>query len=287
MCISKQTLLMSDFMPSTRILSPTIEPRQCTHKEYGKRKEFLENGERKELCGEKKNGEKFTELVCTQCRRVSLPHSRSISIRLSMEDEEQWVHADDLSATNTNKCQSHGLCRTCFNDIDADLSLLSLDSPRPILNKSLSSPDISRSPSPPPAPRVLVVDDNRLQRQIHKRMVDNEGCECEVAISGAQAIDFVKKGKYSVILMDLVMSPQDGWTTSRAIRALSSSPSSLSSSPTPSNCPKIVAVTGLNVDEKLREECRLAGMDDVVQKPISPAILKKLLKEHTPTLPDR
>lgn len=65
------------------------------------------------------------------------------------------------------------------------------------------------------------------------------------------------------------MTPLDGWTTTKTIRDLP---------PSSSLPPKIIAVTGLKVDDKLREECRKAGMDDVVQKPVSSASLSKLLR---------
>jgi CheY-like chemotaxis protein len=130
---------------------------------------------------------------------------------------------------------------------------------------------------------MLIVDDNRLQRQIHKRMVEQERYACDVAISGASVIDMAKNGNYCLVLMDFVMSPLDGWTTSKTIRTFSSPPSS----PTSPSGTCIVAVTGMRVDERLKEECAAAGMNDVVQKPISPTILSKLLCKHTPQILDR
>jgi CheY-like chemotaxis protein len=245
-------------------MSLKVETSPSTHKEYVHRKE--------------RGNSSFT-IVCTQCKRVQVPCSSvrtpTISVRVSREDEGHWVHVDDQSDSDPTKSTSHGLCRTCFNNIHADLSLSPLSlQPSSVsshngIRKSISSPQLVRLPSPPSfLPRVLVVDDNRLQRQIHKRMVEQEGCECEVAVSGAHAIGLAQKEQYSVILMDLIMTPLDGWTTAKTIRDLP---------PSSSPPPKIIAVTGMKVDEKLREECRKAGMDHVVQKPISSAILNKLL----------
>jgi len=270
-------------------LSNESTTRTCTHKEYGEHK-----------------GKRSYTTMCTQCKRVRQEKliPPALSIRLSKDEEEHnWVHADDLTESDSQPtgCLTHGLCRSCFNNMDADLTLSPLSlgplirSPKPsstssrLLSKSLSSPHLTRPlPSPPSPPRVLVVDDNGLQRQIHKRMVEQEGYACDVAISGASAIEMAKKGKYCLVLMDLVMSPLDGWTTAKTIRTFSPSvPSSSSLFSSSFSSPSIVAVTGMPVDERLRQECTESGMNDVVQKPISPAILNKLLRKHTPSILDR
>lgn len=274
-----------------------------THKEYGE-------------------GCKSTTTMCTQCKRVFLPSlldngngkKSGISIRLSKEEDDQWVTSDEFNVLPTT-CLSHGLCNSCFNDINTNLltsafSTLSTSSPsssnflsnnnninkttfslssssspprsRSFLSKSVSSPQLSRHlPSRPK--RILIVDDNRLQRQIHKRMVENAGYECDVAYSGAQALELVQKHNYSLILMDLVMSPMDGWTTTRKIRH-----SLLLSVGSSFQLPKIVAVTGLRVEEELKEKCLQAGMDEVLQKPISTEIINNVLQKYChPTKAER
>jgi CheY-like chemotaxis protein len=226
------------------------------------------------LSAHKEYGEVFT--VCTQCKRVLLPSLRKgISIRISKEEEDQWIEAGKLSDSQTAASLSHGLCTSCFNRLDEKLlsSPSSFSSKKSVLNKSASSPQLLRNQRAGPM-RVLVVDDNRLQRQIHKRMVDQAGFECDVASTGQQAIELVQKHSYSLILMDLVMSPADGWSTSRKIRTLLLQTLGCLSLPT------IVAVTGLYVDDKLVQECKDAGMDDVVQKPVSPTILHRVLSRH-------
>jgi len=101
-------------------------------------------------------------------------------------------------------------------------------------------------------------------------MVEQEGYECDVANSGTKAIEMMETTDYGIVLMDLVMSPLDGWTTSRKIRACTAASPLL----------KIFGVTGLKVDEKLSKECKEAGMDTVMQKPVSPTMLNKVLIHH-------
>jgi len=146
------------------------------------------------------------------------------------------------------------------------------------ISKSSSSPQFSRtkSPSSPTTPlRVLVVDDNKLQRQIHKRMVEQAGFKCDVAESGEQAIAMAQDMTYHLVLMDLMMTGRDGWSTARKIRK--NSLSGASGALVGAVRPRIVAVTGMHIDNKLIKECADAGMDDIIHKPVSPPILNKLL----------
>lgn len=304
---------------------------------------------------ERKSSRHNVTVVCTHCKRVCARPS-DLSIRISKEKEDDWIAVEDIS--QTTHALSHGLCITCFNNINAKFSTPINPSPssspasspasafpdlyspssspstpapsfssssapkRSFFPKSRSSPQITRHVSPPPPSvstsspippptRILVVDDNRLQRHVHKRMVEQCGYKCDVAHSGARAMEMLQKNRYDVVLLDLVMSPMDGWDTARSIRsAFSFSPlpssslshsftslptlhtprrASLSSSCTlpynltthTPNTPRIIAVTGLHVDEKLNTKCKEAGMDDVVQKPLSQITLDKILTKCT------
>jgi CheY-like chemotaxis protein len=227
----------------------------------------------------KENGEIFT--VCTQCKRVLLT-KKVTSIRVGRDEEDQWINADDISNSRIAQTNlSHGLCATCFLWIEASLAS---PPPSPLSRnpfqksaKSSSLPQLSFKRDHPPIPtRVLVVDDNKLQRQIHKRMVDQAGFECDVATSGSQAIDMVTKHAYSLILMDLMMGDTDGWSTATKIRTL------VRQTLGEENLPKIVAVTGLHIDSKLIHKCSLSGMETIIQKPVSQNVLRKLLSSvHT------
>jgi CheY-like chemotaxis protein len=107
-------------------------------------------------------------------------------------------------------------------------------------------------------------------------MVEQAGYDCDACADGEQALELVQKHSYFLVMMDLVMSPMDGWTTTKKIRA-----SLFQSLGFTSSTPKIVAVTGLQIDEKLSKQCKDAGMDDVVQKPITPQLLSKALHKHS------
>jgi CheY-like chemotaxis protein len=256
-----------------------------------------------ELNAELNPQELFT--VCTQCQRVLMPKLRtrscpstpSSSIRVSRdsESEDRWINFEDISKSRLINL-SHGLCSSCFKRMDAILvdsvhealsvsdnlssspsapSISSLAARK--LTKSISSPILRPRNSDPaptiPAPtNVLVVDDNRLQGKIHKRMVEQAGFKCDVAENGAQAISMARETRYRLVLMDLVMAGRDGWSTARRIRK-----NSLSGADTGVAPPRIVAVTGLHIDDKLIKDCADAGMEDIIHKPVSPPMMSKLL----------
>jgi len=121
---------------------------------------------------------------------------------------------------------------------------------------------------------VLVVDDNKLQRLIHKRMVEQAGYQCDAVESGEQAIEKAKTTPYSLILMDLMMTGTDGWDTAKTIRRM------LTETVLVHGYPKVVAVTGMRIDDQLIKDCAAAGMDDIVHKPVAPAVLNKLLARY-------
>jgi len=66
---------------------------------------------------------------------------------------------------------------------------------------------------------VLVVDDNRINRDALKAILIKHGLDCDVAIGGYQAIEMAQSKKYDLILMDIQMPQIDGYTTSIKIRA--------------------------------------------------------------------
>ena len=67
--------------------------------------------------------------------------------------------------------------------------------------------------------KVLVVDDNRTNQQIAVAMLDNLGCQSEVANSGVEVVDTVRLGAYDLILIDCNMPYMSGYEASQQLRA--------------------------------------------------------------------
>jgi len=211
---------------------------------------------------------------------LSRKNSAPPSIRISREEDDQWINFEDISKSQPMPMVnlSHGLCASCYQHMDALVDVrsptLTLNSARRPIPKAVSAPLLTTSTHdlpPLPSMRVLVVDDNKLQRLVHKRMVEQAGFQCDIALSGAQAVEMAREHSYSLILMDLMMEGIDGWTTSKLIRK------ALLPKVGHTGLPRIVAVTGMQIDTKLIDECADAGMADIVQKPVSATSLNRLL----------
>ena len=68
--------------------------------------------------------------------------------------------------------------------------------------------------------RVLVVDDNEINREIAIELIRNAGCEAEGVASGIDAVGLLRRPGWDLVFLDLEMPDMDGFTTARAIRAL-------------------------------------------------------------------
>ena len=124
---------------------------------------------------------------------------------------------------------------------------------------------LTRLPPDPPAPlaraqsaRILVVEDNRVNRLIAQQLLTRAGYRIETAESGLEAIDRVRQGAFDVVLMDVQMPGMSGLEATRELRRLEEE----SGSPRL----RILALTALATAED-SETCRLAGMDGFVSKP--------------------
>jgi len=110
--------------------------------------------------------------------------------------------------------------------------------------------------------RILVVDDNRINRIVATKSLEALGAESEAVESGAEAIKAVLQSPFDLVLMDINMPEMDGLEATRLIRAL---PSAVAEIP-------IIALTADVMSHQHKAYAR-AGMDGVVAKPFSPAQL--------------
>ena len=117
--------------------------------------------------------------------------------------------------------------------------------------------------------RVLLVEDNRLNRQVAARLIERQGYAVDMAIDGEAATAAAAHKTYALILMDVQMPRLDGIGATRRIR-------SARTGATAADVP-IVALTA-NAMEADRTACRAAGMNDFLAKPIRPDELKAVLQ---------
>jgi CheY-like chemotaxis protein len=110
-----------------------------------------------------------------------------------------------------------------------------------------------------------VVEDNDINQQVARELLEDMGFVVEIAADGKLALDMVQRYDYELVLMDMQMPIMDGLTATQEIRKIER----LAHLP-------IIAMTA-NAMEKDRQRCIESGMSDVVIKPIDPEVLWKTL----------
>ena len=109
--------------------------------------------------------------------------------------------------------------------------------------------------------RILLVEDNLVNRELALSWLTDLGLVVETACDGLEAVEMARNGHYDLVLMDMQMPEMDGLEATRAIRKL----------PGWQSVP-IIALTANAMDESFRD-CEAAGMNDLVRKPVELAAL--------------
>ncbi|MBF0132623.1 MAG: response regulator [Magnetococcales bacterium] len=113
--------------------------------------------------------------------------------------------------------------------------------------------------------RVLLVEDNEINRQVAKELMEDEGIQVHMAHNGEEAVAAVQQTAFDAVLMDIQMPIMDGYSASRAIRQMDNF----------QDLP-IIAMTA-NAMTGDREKCLAAGMNEHISKPVHPPTLFETL----------
>ena len=124
--------------------------------------------------------------------------------------------------------------------------------------------------SPLQGAQVLLVDDNELNQQVGRDLLEAAGAQVAVAENGQVALEMLAQRDYQLVLMDMQMPVMDGLTATRHIRA----------NPRWRELP-VLAMTA-NAMASDREQCLAAGMNAHLAKPIDPDELFALLLQWLP-----
>jgi PAS domain S-box-containing protein len=116
--------------------------------------------------------------------------------------------------------------------------------------------------------RILLAEDNEVNRQVAIGMLERLGCEVEAAWNGREALEALDYDRHDLILMDVQMPEMDGLTATTAIRDRERG--------TSRHIP-IIAMTAHTMQGD-RERCLAAGMDGYLAKPVRPVPLREALR---------
>lgn len=125
-------------------------------------------------------------------------------------------------------------------------------------------------------PKILLVEDNEMNRDMLSRRLSRNGFEVVIAVDGQQGIDAAEREQPDLILMDISLPVVDGWEATRRIRS--------------SEAAKAIPIIALTAHAMKgdREKCLAAGMDEYLTKPLRARELfqtmERVLRDHSPHL---
>lgn len=161
---------------------------------------------------------------------------------------------------------------TCSSLFDA--IMVAFGKPIAVREDGPDGPAVSRALSSVQGGSVLLVEDNEINQEVAKELLEQAGVTVTLAANGRKAVEAVKENVFDLVLMDIQMPEMDGYEATRMIREWEVSTSR--ETPLP-----IIAMTAhaMDGDSKKSEQ---AGMNDHITKPIDPVMLYKTLQKWIP-----
>ncbi|HIK56570.1 MAG TPA: response regulator [Synechococcales cyanobacterium M55_K2018_004] len=114
-------------------------------------------------------------------------------------------------------------------------------------------------------PKILLVEDNEMNRDMLSRRLERRGFEIRIAVDGAEGVALAQQELPDLILMDMSLPVMDGWTATRQLKTI----------PQTQAIP-VIALTAHAMAGDL-ERCLAAGCDDYDTKPVDfPRLMNKI-----------
>lgn len=139
-----------------------------------------------------------------------------------------------------------------------------------LVNRVVPAEGKAGSPSNLAGTHVLLAEDNEINQQVAREILEDAGVKVSIATNGKEALEMIKASSYSAVLMDIQMPVMDGLQAVKFIRE----DDKLQSLP-------VIAMTAHALVGD-REKSLLAGMNDHITKPIDPDTLIAVLSKWLP-----
>ncbi len=118
---------------------------------------------------------------------------------------------------------------------------------------------------------VLLVEDNEINRKVALRLLQQMGCQVDVATDGTEAVEKTASQRYDIVLMDVHMPQMDGLEATRRIREREQA----------TGWHQLIIAMTASVTKEDVNRCLEAGMDDYLSKPVRLEVLRRMVEKWT------
>ena len=240
------------------------------------------------------NAIKFTSKGVVQIRVHCSQISGDCKLRVEVQDTGIGIHADQLSSIFDRFTQADESVSRRFGGTGLGLAISKrivdsmggtvgvestegegscfwLEVTMPIANPCPVETDVTPFSSDTQPLRVLLAEDNPVNRELICALLEPFDIEVQIAVDGVEAVTAEAASDFDLILMDVQMPNMDGLTATRRIRERAGGRRRV----------PIVAVTANILPDQI-QRCIAAGMDGHLGKPISPGKLMEVLAHWSP-----
>jgi CheY-like chemotaxis protein len=112
--------------------------------------------------------------------------------------------------------------------------------------------------------KILIVEDSKIIRLANSALFKSYGLQPDIAVDGIDAINKCMHNEYNLILLDIGLPFIDGIKVCKVIKEHSKR-----------GIPSIIAITAHK--QSVEQECKKAGIDEIIDKPLTTIKIKKLL----------